>query len=810
MTADPAVVRSRGHAIRSLDWRDLAFALGTAAIALSVYLRTLYPGVGGGGDATKFQYMGSVLGTAHPPGYPLYIFVSYAFSHLPFGSPAYRINFMSAFFAAIAVACVYAMLARLGCRRLVASGAALALAFDRVLWSKAVGAEVYTLGGALTALTALAAIRWASTQRDRDLYLTVGVFALSLGNHLTVATIAPALLLFVLVVRPRTVAPRTIAVSAFLLLLGLAQYGFIILRTRQHAPYLEAQATNVHELYETVRATRFADEIGIFSWGQLLHERVPALSRLFLSDLTPAAIAMLGLGFIGLIWRRLSAGVLLTLGAAGIIVLTLNVDADVEGFIVPALVLCWVVVGIGMDVTWSALARAGRPMTVAAALAVAAFPLWQLARNYKVNDHHRRTYEIHYLNALFAQLEPRVAFIHEAYPIDQLLLYKLAAEHAAGTREVTIIQGDLPTVERYANDRFAVYAFSEGRAALQGRGFDLEPVLLRDQPTADAPPIDMALLPLFRVARRASCLPIGNQGWQDVTRLVSAGQMMLRLDNYRPFDSTVAIYAAGPALVGPPALVIAQGVGDPSFTAMTYHRSSSQEAERLSMMSTRDGMPDNPALRAEAVVHRAEYTVNDDGKFNLSALEFGGPPRIALVRASVDLNNPLRATACGSSIREFFASDTQAVERVVFSADGDALFGQGWMSPDNNGAGTYFRWMSRDRADVLVPVARDGAAVHVRLRAVPFGLPADVPYNLALAVNGISVGARPLVEDWTVYEWDLPADRLLRGFNRLTIEIGRAADAPAVKAMAQPKAPRVAVRELEFTRRETADRGVGK
>jgi hypothetical protein len=45
--------------------RILALALGL--VALGVCLRTLYPGVGGSGDAIKFQYLGCVLGTAHTP-----------------------------------------------------------------------------------------------------------------------------------------------------------------------------------------------------------------------------------------------------------------------------------------------------------------------------------------------------------------------------------------------------------------------------------------------------------------------------------------------------------------------------------------------------------------------------------------------------------------------------------------------------------------------------------------------------------------------------------------------------------------------
>ena len=91
-------------------------------MAFGVYLRTLFPGLGGGGDSAKFQYVGSVLGTPHPPGYPLYVLVSFCFAHIPVGSLAWRINAMSAFFATVAVVVTFLALRRAGhwpsnCRR---------------------------------------------------------------------------------------------------------------------------------------------------------------------------------------------------------------------------------------------------------------------------------------------------------------------------------------------------------------------------------------------------------------------------------------------------------------------------------------------------------------------------------------------------------------------------------------------------------------------------------------------------------------------------------------------------------------------
>src|SRR5262245_24870662 len=211
--------------------------------ALTVYLLTLYPGQGGGGDSAKFQYLGSVLGTAHPPGYPLYLMISYAFSHVPIGTLAYRMNLLSACLATAAGMLVYLILVRERCHMVVAFAAALALAFDRYFWSKALGAEVYSLNAALLALVMWQALRWARLGRQPGLYLTASIFGLSLGNHLTAAMLAPGLVLFVIVTRPAMLSLRPAIICVLLGVVGLSQYAYILIRTWQHAAFVEARAS---------------------------------------------------------------------------------------------------------------------------------------------------------------------------------------------------------------------------------------------------------------------------------------------------------------------------------------------------------------------------------------------------------------------------------------------------------------------------------------------------------------------------------------------------------------------------------------
>ena len=79
--------------------------------------------------------------------------------------------------------------------------------------------------GALTAVLLFCALRWEATRRRRDLYLLIAVFALSLGNHLTVAAVAPAVIVFVVLTDRRTIQWRNTAIAVLVVIAGLAQYG---------------------------------------------------------------------------------------------------------------------------------------------------------------------------------------------------------------------------------------------------------------------------------------------------------------------------------------------------------------------------------------------------------------------------------------------------------------------------------------------------------------------------------------------------------------------------------------------------------
>lgn len=232
-------------------------------IALVVYLLTLAPSItwrNNGADGGDLIVAAYTLGIAHPPGYPVYVLLGKLFTLLPIGDVAHRVNLMSAFFAAATVPLVYLITLEL-CRSLsegvnirartsqiAASIAAFSFAVSPTFWSQATIAEVYTLNAFFVALLFYLLLKWAAGQRQQTvsnnakpatpcLLFAALTYGLSLGNHLSMLMLGPAVLFLILEGKHynRTYLKRLLA-AGLSFLLGLSVYLFLPMRAMQHPP----------------------------------------------------------------------------------------------------------------------------------------------------------------------------------------------------------------------------------------------------------------------------------------------------------------------------------------------------------------------------------------------------------------------------------------------------------------------------------------------------------------------------------------------------------------------------------------------
>jgi hypothetical protein len=598
--------------------RDRFVGLLVGLTAFGVYLRTLYPGLVGDGDTPKFQYVGAILGTPHNPGYPLYLLVSHAFSRLPFGTLAWRINLLSAACAALAVALLFVVQRRLDVGRAPAAAAALAAAFAPVFWSQATLAEVYAPAAALLMAVIAATLAWGTAEPPRStarLLVAIGLASLALGHHLTIVFVAPALVVYALATDARAaLRPRVLAGGAALVALGLAQYLLILVRTRQGAAYLGSYASNLRELAGVMRGAQFASRLFAFDARALVTERVPEFARLFQAELSLAGCLLALAGMLVLARRRAREALLLALGALGVVAFALNYRVDdPQVFLIPAFVLAWPFVGAGLDALTAPLARrATRPFTLAAALVPLLLPLAQFRAHRRASDHSERTFETRYFRAVFEALPAHSVVLAESYTVDQMALYEILGEGYGTGKDVRLVTRDPESVRVYAERGRAVFAFARAHAELMPLGFRFTPVTLFD--AAEGRPFGRRAFPLFRLSGLPECLALGDGAWRDVSALAREGALLARLDNYERFEARLLLRVWG---AGAPSVARVAGRGRPALD-----------------------------VQPGAAPAHVEVRIDDQGDFAALRLEWDAAPRSIEARAVVDRPEAQRARLC--------------------------------------------------------------------------------------------------------------------------------------------------------------------
>ncbi len=204
-----------------------------ALLALIIYRATLLPGLGVW-DTAEAQTAPPLLGTMHPTGFPAYVVLGRlaTLALAPFGSPALRMNLLSALLVAAAVVGLLAVVRQLGGNLVVAIGVAVGFALTPIVWAIALAADVHALHLALVALLTICLLRWESlvhgrrghpgrgsrngsdqARVDRALVLAAVVFGVSVANHALTLLLLPAVIAYVLAV-DRSVLSRSRTVLA--------------------------------------------------------------------------------------------------------------------------------------------------------------------------------------------------------------------------------------------------------------------------------------------------------------------------------------------------------------------------------------------------------------------------------------------------------------------------------------------------------------------------------------------------------------------------------------------------------------------
>lgn len=328
---------------------DLIVAVSCFVAGLALYLSTLAPGLLYG-DSAEFQTLAYTLGMTHPTGYPVYLLVAKAFvSLIPVGEIAYRVNLLSAVFAALTLALTYLAAYLLTGRRIAGLAGVLILAPIDIFWTHAIMAELYAPAAALVAAELLLLLLWKQKQNARYLFTAGLLGGLSLGVHNIVSLMVPAILVYLLVSKPSWAEWRS-AISGALLGLILAFGAFLILDAydapssyynsvaRPSLSVWEMETTDFDSPFERLAFLYVARQFRGFMFSQPIEQTLEKAAGYF-AGLHWLEILLMSLGLVFLFIRRWREALLISLSWLAMVFFVVNYDVgDYFVFFIPTYV----------------------------------------------------------------------------------------------------------------------------------------------------------------------------------------------------------------------------------------------------------------------------------------------------------------------------------------------------------------------------------------------------------------------------------------------------------------------------------------
>ncbi len=253
---------------------DIAASTTIFLFFWAVYLYTLAPGILFE-DTGEFALSLFSLGVSHPPGYPLYTLLGPLFNFLPFASPAFCANIISAFLGALGISVLYFACRSFGFSSTAAAPAAVACGVSLTIWSQSIISEVYSLKLLLDALMLYAIGRMAA---GRTRWIAAGglIAALTAANHYTsLVAFLPVWLLFA-VTTAKTKAVRiigTMATAALALVSLTILYASIPLRAAAGPAFNWQNPATVQTFFKHIERTQYEH------WEQQLSFHLPTVLK---------------------------------------------------------------------------------------------------------------------------------------------------------------------------------------------------------------------------------------------------------------------------------------------------------------------------------------------------------------------------------------------------------------------------------------------------------------------------------------------------------------------------------------------------
>lgn len=304
----------------SLFKRLEPFAILSLIIPLTVYLLTLAPSVTFF-DSGEFITAIACQGSAHSPGYPLFLNYAKPFTWLPFASVAFKVNFATAVSGAMACFGTYLLTVYLlkdemptGDKPLnavltkgAALAAALVFAFSPRLWLQSNHDKPYPLVAFIVATILYLIFRWRDSYREEAerpafIYMSAFLCGLATGAHQTIILMIPSFAFLIISKNWRIIFRLRDFIVAFMFgILGFAINLYLPIRaTRMPILNWANPQTKEQFLWHFLRKgypSEKVDRDWSLLWSQLNAFNIP-------HEFTSIGLAIMMLGMLTIIIRK--------------------------------------------------------------------------------------------------------------------------------------------------------------------------------------------------------------------------------------------------------------------------------------------------------------------------------------------------------------------------------------------------------------------------------------------------------------------------------------------------------------------------
>ncbi len=394
--------------------RDYGFAFVIFVLSLLTYTPTLCPNIYWQ-DSSAFVAASHTLGIPFSPGFPIYILLGRIFSLFPTQNPAWPVNFMSAFWGSLSLAILFLMVAQFlrknstanlsfGHSTIIASFI-LFFGFTTSFWSQTFRAEVYTLNFFFTVLLIFSLWKWSENREEdpvkswRFFALFAFLWGLSSANHsLLVVSLAPAFLIFIFLVdRHFLLKPVNLFTSLFFGILGVSSYLFLLIRSQQNPALNWGSPHNWENLFRVISKSdhwhEYLNQSNFSIWTNLIQLTNFTLTELFFPVIVLAIWGAVVLYKKDKRLMALLAGIFICnfLTVAWAAEFSIR-NLDLFGYLLPSLFVLTISTIFGTCtlfeslLQWRKATNLRRYWPVWASLLLV-LPVFQVTRNYRVNDH---------------------------------------------------------------------------------------------------------------------------------------------------------------------------------------------------------------------------------------------------------------------------------------------------------------------------------------------------------------------------------------------------------------------------------------